>query len=191
MRQRQRQQRLGHRRQHGAAGSTGAGGTGGTADPCPGVTLYHLTPGASCFDIQAVGAGTNDMCGIGVADPATATGGFIGSALLVNYDTTAGTVTIGRMGSLGTGSILCNMGTLARDGMPTDTEHAGCTWHQTVTSMFSLTSDDEFDLAVTENEEQFTSTCPAADVTCMSTWVWHLKKSTNTALSPTSDPPCQ
>jgi hypothetical protein len=172
----------------GAAGSTGAGGTGGTADPCPGVTLYHLTTG--CYDIQSVGAGTNDMCMIGVADP-VANNGLVGSAVVVNYDTAAGTVAIGRMGSLGQGAILCNMGTLARDNMPADADHAGCTWHQTDTSMFTLTADYEFDLGVTEKEEQFTAACPAADVTCTSTWVWHLKKSTNTALVPTSDPPCQ
>jgi hypothetical protein len=176
----------------GTGGDIGTGGTGGsTANPCPGVTLFHLTSGASCFDITGVAAGSNDMCMIGVADPATASGGFIGSALLVNYDTTAGTVAIGRMGSLGQGSILCNMGTLNRTNMPTDSEHPGCSWDQTDTSMFSLTADDEFDLSVTENQQSFTASCPASDVTCTSTWTWHMKKSTNTALSPTSAMPCQ
>ena len=170
----------------GAAGSTGAGG-----DVCPGVgTLYGLSNGDSCFQITAVMAGSNDGCMLGVADP-VASNGLVGASLLVNQDTATGTLTIGTMGSLGSGSIMCNQGTLTRENNPTLDSMPACTWHQADTSMVTITATNEFDVSVTEAQTMFmgcsTANTPTGGM-CTSTWTWHMKK--DTTVSPTSSPPC-
>jgi hypothetical protein len=181
----------------GAAGTTGAAGNGAAGadggEVCQGITLFGLSAGDTCFDVVSVAAGSNDGCMLGVADPydmAMMTG-VIGSALPVNYDATTATLTVGTSGSLGKGTIMCNVGTLARDNMPTLSSHPACTWHQTDSSMVNITATNEFDIAVTENETTF-SGCVAADGLppaggmCTSTWTWHMKK--NAAKTP---PACQ
>ncbi len=67
---------------------------------------------------------------------------LVGKALPVNYemDSTTGTVTVGTKGSLGTGTISNNMGTLNREGDPNDTTMPTCTWHQKDTSTLTLTA---------------------------------------------------
>jgi hypothetical protein len=165
----------------GSGGTTGTGGAGG-ANPCPGVaTLFGLSTGDSCFDVMAIAAGESDGCMLGVADPynATTMEGVIGSALLVNYDMSTATLTVGTNGSLGTGAIMCNEGTLLRENMPTLTSMPACTWHQSDASMVSITATNEFDISVTEAQNQFAG-CSAANMpasgSCTSTWTWHMKK---------------
>jgi hypothetical protein len=185
----------------GAAGTSGAAGTGsfagvdgsatGTAGSdgsvCSGVTLYALTTGDSCFDIVSVTAGANDGCMLGVADP-VAMMGLVGSTLPVNYDMPTATLTVGTMGSLGAGPIMCNMGTLTRNNNPSLSSAPTCTWNQTDTSMVNVTNTNEFDISVTEVEQTFAAACPSTDVPtggqCMSTWTWHMVKSTDTTKVP-------
>jgi hypothetical protein len=166
--------------------TTGAGGAGG--DVCMGATLFGLSAGDTCFDVVSVAAGSNDGCGLGVADPynPTTMSGVIGSALHVNYDATMAKLTVGTDGSLGAGTIMCNKGTLSRDNHPTLSSHMACTWHQVDTSMVTVTATNEFDIAVTEDETSFMG-CVAADMApaggmCTSTWTWHMKK--NAAKTP-------
>ncbi|HVU49595.1 MAG TPA: hypothetical protein VHL80_02850 [Polyangia bacterium] len=173
------------------SGAAGAGGTGGDV-ACPGVTtLYTLSTGDSCFDITGVAPNSNDGCMLGVAD--TGANGLVGQTLPVSYtyDMNTATLTVGTMGSLGTGAIMCNMATLARDNSPTLESDPNCSWHQSDSSMVTMTADNEFDIAVSEAQSQFAG-CKAADTPaggmCTSTWTWHMKK--NDTKSPTSDPPC-
>jgi hypothetical protein len=162
----------------GAAG-TGGGGAGGSA--CPGVTLFGLSAGDSCFDIVSVMAGSNDGCMLGVADP-VANMGLVGASLPVNYTMATATVTVGTDGSLGAGPVMCNMGVLTRENNPTLPTHAACTWHQADTSNITVTATNEFDIDVIEAENMFMG-CVAADGLpptggmCTSTWTWHMKKS--------------
>jgi hypothetical protein len=165
----------------GAAGSTGAGG-----DVCGGATLYGLSPGDSCFKITDVMSGSSDGCMLGVAEP-VASNGLIGASLPVNQNTGTGVLTVGTMGSLGSGAIMCNQGTLTRDGNTTLKGTPACMWHQTDTSMVTITATNEFDISVTEAENMFMG-CTADFVDCTSTWTWHMVK--DTTKSPTSDPPC-
>jgi hypothetical protein len=172
----------------GAAGS-GAGGTGGTA-VCQGITLYRIsdtftngTMGDVCYKITMVDQAASDGCNLGVADLNTATPpGLIGDSLNVNYtyDTTTATVKVGTMGALGSGTILCNQATLSRDGMPTDPAMQSCSWHQTDSGMLMMTADYEFDISITEHEDQFAAACagPPAGGTCTSTWTWHMVRDT-------------
>jgi hypothetical protein len=176
----------------GGTAGTGAGGAGG--DPCAGATLFAISPGDSCFDIVSVTPGSNDGCMLGVADT-VANMGLLGSSLPVNYtfDMMTGTLTVGTMGSLGAGPVLCNVGTLTRDNNPTLMTNMSCTWHQSDTSNITVTATNEFDISVTEAEDMFMG-CVAADNIlptggqCMSTWTWHMKKSDTK--SPSSTPPC-
>src|SRR5437870_1522032 len=90
----------------GAAGNGGSTGAGGSA----GSGLFGLTPGDSCFDIVSIVPPTDDGCMLGVGD--TGAMGPVGTALPFNYDMPNGKITVGTNGSLGTGSIANNMGTL-------------------------------------------------------------------------------
>ena len=64
---------------------------------------------------------------------------LVGSALLVNYTMATATLAVGTAGSLGAGQIAFNMGTLMRNGTTTDSQMLTCNWHQTDTSMVTLT----------------------------------------------------
>jgi hypothetical protein len=165
-------------------GNDGAAGGGGGV--CPGVTLYALSDGDSCFDIVSVQAGSSDGCMLGVADT-TAMMGLVGATLPVNYVAATGILSVGTMGSLGTAmsTLQCNMGTLVREGTPSLDSMPACMWHQADTSMVTITAQNEFDIAVTENQSEFTG-CSAANTpaggACMSKWTWHMKK--NAAKTP-------
>jgi hypothetical protein len=159
-------------------GSSSLFGDGGTNDTGggDGVTLFGLTTGDSCFDVTSV-SGVTDGCMLSV-------GSLVGSALLVNYVMSTATLTVGTGGSLGGGPIAFNMGTLMRDGDTSDSAMPLCTWHQTDTSNVTVTATNEFDIAVTEVENTFSTACATsapAGGTCTSTWTWHMKKGTKTA----------
>jgi hypothetical protein len=147
-------------------------------DPCPGVVLYGLSAGDSCFDVLAVAAGASDGCQLGVAESRT-TGGLVGAALPFNYDVQTGTVSIGTNGALGTGKVLCNAGMLSRLGSPTLFTMPSCSWQETDTATLRMTATNELDLSVISVEMGFTA-CSAANTPvggeCTSTWTWHMKR---------------
>lgn len=145
---------------------TGTGGAGGSGGP----TLYAVTPGNYCFTVTSILPGSSDGCMIGV-------GQVVGHDLPVNYDMAAGTISVGTQGSLGIGLISANKATLMRDNSPADQDVPACTWHQTDTSMLTLTADNTFTISVVENETTFNAACDAAAITpagglCTSTWGW-------------------
>jgi hypothetical protein len=175
-------------------GLGGAGGSESDGGGDTGPTLYGLSTGLSCFDVVSIATGFNDGCMIGVGDPAS-TGGPVGAALPVTYTMATATLTVGTQGSLGTGTIAFNMGTLNRAGNTSDSQMPTCTWHQTDTSNVTLTATNEFDIAVTEVENMFATACGTTAPTggtCTSTWTWHMKKSTTkTPAVDASGNPCQ
>ena len=145
---------------------TGAGGAGGGAGP----TLYAVTPGTWCFTVTSIQPGAVDGCDIGVA-------AVVGTDLPVTYDMAAGTISVGTAGSLGIGAISANKATLLRENSPADKDIPACIWHQTDTSMLTLTADNTFTISVTENEDTFNAVCTANSITpaggaCASTWTW-------------------
>jgi hypothetical protein len=149
----------------GKGGASGAGGAGG------GPVLYALTEGTYCFDVTAVTVGV-DGCDTGVGDPNPQVG-LLGAMLPVTYTRADATVSFGTMGSLGTGPIDKNKGTLTRpnvtvaaDLMPT------CTWTQSDTTAFELVATNKFTAGVTETQSGFAAACnpaPPADP-CTSTF---------------------
>ena len=144
---------------------------------CGGMTLFGLTVGDSCFDVVSVAPGANDGCKLGVADASP--NGLVGAALPFNYDLWTATVSIGSMGALGAGEVLCNMGTLTREVTESLDSQPPCTWHQTDTSFLHMTGTNELDVSVTEVESTFAG-CSAINTPtggqCTSTWTWHLKR---------------
>lgn len=131
--------------------------------------LFGLSPGAYCYDVVSI-SGATDTCQIGVAD-------LVGKSLPATYNTTDGSLKLGTDGSLGEGTIRNNMGTLTRDGMPTDPTMATCSWHQTDTTMVVLTAENEFTASITEVENMFATACtmPPTGGSCTSTWTWTFK----------------
>ena len=97
-----------------AAGcSSSASDTDGSTDGATdGETLFGLSTGDSCFDVDTV-ANVTDGCNV-------APGAVVGSALLVNYMMSTATLTVGTMGAEGAGPIAHNMGTLTRSGATSD-----------------------------------------------------------------------
>jgi hypothetical protein len=179
----------------GVGGFTGGGDGGATGTDAgqDGPALFGLSTGDSCFDVVSVQTGSSDGCNLGVADP-VASDGLVGSALLVNYTMATATLTVGTAGSLGAGQIAFNMGTLMRTGTTTDSQMMTCNWHQTDTSMVTLTATNEFDISVTEVENMFATACsgPPTGGTCTSTWTWHMTKSlTKTPAVGATGNPCQ
>ena len=112
-----------------SSNSDADGSTDGATD---GETLFGLTAGDSCFDVDTV-ANVTDGCNI-------APGSVVGSALLVNYDMATATLTVGTMGAEGAGPIAHNTGTLTRDGNTSDSSMPTCTWHQADTAQVTLTA---------------------------------------------------
>jgi hypothetical protein len=137
-----------------------------------GETLFGLSTGDSCFDVETV-ANVTDGCNI-------APGAVVGSALLVNYEMSTATLTVGTMGAEGAGPIAHNTGTLTRDGDTSDSAMPTCTWHQTDTSQVTLTGTNAFTITVTEMQSNFAVACVPAGVNCTSTWTWTMKKGTKT-----------
>jgi hypothetical protein len=130
-----------------------------------GPTLYALSAGTYCYDIMAV-SGVADGCELGVAS-------LVGTAALPGtYEATTGQFTLGTEGSLGTGLISNNMGTLLRDGMTSD--GAACTWHQKDTTVMIMVGQNNFTAQVSETEDTFAATCAPIPTggTCTSTWTW-------------------
>jgi len=153
--------------------SSGANDDGSTSDgPNDGETLFALSTGDSCFDVETV-AGVTDGCNI-------APGSVVGSALLVNYNMSTATLTVGTMGAEGAGPIAHNMGTLTRSGDTSDSAMPLCTWHQTDTAQVTLTGTNAFTITVTEMETNFATACVPAMANCTSTWTWTMKKGTKT-----------
>jgi hypothetical protein len=151
-----------------------------------GPTLYGISEGDSCFEIVTVEPGSSDGCNIGVADPVTGpNGGLVGASILVNYvRVPSATLTVGKSGALGAGTITYNMGTLTRENNPALEGTPACTWHQKDTSTITVTATNEFNLAGVEVQDMFATACAATDVPpggmCTSSWTWHMKKSTKT-----------
>jgi hypothetical protein len=146
----------------GLGGSSGAGGSGGPV-------YYGLTTGTCLFTVVSQSPGAVDGCDIGPE-------GAIGHSYPVVYDMTAGTVTAGTDGSLGTGSIAANMATLMRVGNTSADTMPSCTWHQTDTSSLQMTGTNMFTISVTETESGFAAACsaPPAGGSCTSTWTWKM-----------------
>jgi hypothetical protein len=162
----------------GGPDGSGAGGASGSG-VCGNTMLFGLSTGDSCFDIVSVMPGSNDGCMLGVADT-TAMMGLVGASLPVNYDMSTATLTVGTSGSLGAGTIMCNIGNLTRDNMPSDSSMPTCTWHQTDSSTVTVTATNEFDISVTEVEQTFATACTTVPTggQCSSMWTWHMVKST-------------
>ncbi len=158
----------------GAGCSSSAGNADGATDGGfdAGTTLFALSTGDSCFDVETV-SGVTDGCNI-------APGSVVGSALLVNYVATTATVTLGTMGAEGAGVITNNQGTLTRDGNTSDSSMPLCTWHQTDTGQLTMTGTNAFTVTITEAETNFATACVPAMANCTSTWTWTLKKGTKT-----------
>ena len=148
---------------------TDGGASDGSTD---GLTLFALSTGDSCFDVETV-ANVTDGCNI-------APGSVVGSALLVNYTMATATLTVGTMGSQGAGRIMNNTGTLTRDGDTSDSAMPLCTWHQTNTSQVTVTGTNAFTISVTEVESDFSTACLPPNTDCTSTWTWTMKKGTKT-----------
>jgi hypothetical protein len=141
--------------------ASGNGGTGG------GNGFFAITPGTYCFDIVSMADGANDGCGIEVAKQ-------VGTAIPVNYDNMSGMLIVGNNGSLGTGTIGSNMGTLMSDKMPTDPMMATCSWHEVDSTVVTVTAENQFTVSVNEVESEFASVCSDIPTggTCTSTWTW-------------------
>lgn len=145
----------------------------GSADGATdGVTLYGLSTGDSCFDVETV-ANVTDGCNI-------APGSVVGTALLVNYTMATATLTVGTMGAEGAGPIAQNMGTLTRSGDTSDSTMPTCTWRQVDTSQVTITGTNAFTITVTEMQSNFAVACVPAGTNCTSTWTWTMKKGTKT-----------
>jgi hypothetical protein len=145
------------------------GSTDGATD---GSTLYALSTGDSCFDVNTV-ANVTDGCNI-------APGSVVGGALLVNYTMSTATLTVGTMGAEGAGPISHNTGTLTRSGDTSDSAMPLCTWHQTDTAQVTLTGNNAFTITVTEMETNFATACVPAMADCTSTWTWTMSKGSKT-----------
>jgi hypothetical protein len=157
--------------------------TGIDAYPEVSPTLYGLSGGDNCYTITAIAPGYSDGCMLGVVT-------LTGQSLPMNYWGETGTVALGASGSLGSGAIRYNQGTLIREG---DTSFAGttCTLHQTDTTQLQMLANDKFTVSVTEVESNFSPTCGAdapAGGTCTSTWTWTMQRATDSMLVP---PFCQ
>lgn len=137
--------------------------------------LFGLSAGDSCFAITAIAPGASDGCMLGVAAlPAMMV------SLPVNYTVATGTISVGTMGSLGSGPIVNNMGTLTRENDPTDPATPGCMWHQVNTTQLTLLANNKFTVNVTEMQTNITAACMAGFTMCTSTWTWTMEKSTKT-----------
>ncbi|HXI57816.1 MAG TPA: hypothetical protein VNO55_17240, partial [Polyangia bacterium] len=137
----------------GAAGSDGGGG-GGSG----GSGLFGITEGTYCFKITAIEPGAADGCDLQVDMQ-------VGKYLPVTYmRSPSAKLTVGTDGSLGGGSIASNTGTLTRDNMPAAADMPTCTWHQTDTTMITLTAENTFTAAVVEKEEMFAAACTPTTV---------------------------
>jgi hypothetical protein len=152
----------------GHGGSTGAGGAaGGSAG-----TAFGISTGTYCFDITTA---TPISDGCGLFDPAHP---FEGTRLPVTYTTdgVTGQLTVGKMGSLGTGLISHNQGTLMRENDPIDSMMPLCMWHQTDDTVIQLTATNAFTASVTETESAFAAACaqPASADPCTSTFTFTL-----------------
>jgi hypothetical protein len=137
-----------------------------------GPTLYALSAGTYCYDVLAV-AGVADGCGILVDDKGVV--GLVGISLPGTYDATKGQFTLGTEGSLGTGLISNNMGTLLRDGLTADVAAPSCTWHQKDTTEMIMVGQNNFTAQVTETQDTFAAACAPlipTGGTCTSTWTW-------------------
>ena len=140
-------------------------------DTGTGLTLYALSEGTYCYDITGV-SGVVDGCGTGAA-------GLVGTAALTGtYVALSGNFTLGTDGSLGNGDISQNTGNLVRNGNTSDSSLPTCTWHQTDTTLLTMTGQNMFTVSVTETQDTFAAACaassppPPAAGTCTSTWTW-------------------
>ncbi|MEA2696627.1 MAG: hypothetical protein QOI66_898 [Myxococcales bacterium] len=162
-----------------AAGTGGSGGGGGGSGGASG--LFGITEGTYCFKITAIDSGAVDGCDIQVALQ-------VGQYLPVKYLMSTAMLTVGTDGSLGGGPIANNKGTLTRDNTPAAADMPTCTWHQTDTTMVTVTAENMFTAAVVEKEETFAAACSADHVPpggmCTSSWTWTMKIVPTTEKSP-------
>ena len=148
------------RLQSDGGGSGGADGSGTST----GTTLFPLSTGTNCYDVTGV-SGVTDGCELQVAV-------LLGKALPGTYVSSSGQFALGTEGTLGTGLLSQNKGTLLRDSSVTDPTLPGCSWHQTVTTYLTMTAQNQFTISVTENQDSITAACGATAPTCSSTWTW-------------------
>jgi hypothetical protein len=152
----------------GGDAASGLGADGNTIVPG-----FMLKKGASCFDILTIEEPTTDGCDLGVA-------GLVQMALPVNYNFDTGVLEVGTDGSLGGGQPSFNTGTLVREG---DTMDGACKWHESVTSMVTITGDNAFTISVNRKQSMFmscTNPPPPTGGTCTSIWTWTMKLGTKT-----------
>jgi hypothetical protein len=159
----------------GGSDGGGGGGSGGASG------LFGITEGTYCFKITAIDPGAVDGCDIQVATQ-------VGNYLPVQYTMATAMLTVGTDGSLGGGPIASNKGTLSRDNNPAAMDMPTCTWHQTDTTMITVTAENMFTASVVEKEEMFATACAAANVPtggmCTSSWTWTMKIVPTTEKSP-------
>jgi len=155
---------------------TSCDATGCSAPDAGGGTLYGLSPGSYCYDITGV-SGVSDGCQIGV-------GALVGQSLPGNYDGSS-IFTLGTEGSLGSGAISNNEGTLSRDGNSTDPGPPVCSWHQTDTTHLTMTAQNTFTVSVSETQGTFASTCSPipAGGSCASSWTWTMAINANKSVA--------
>jgi hypothetical protein len=152
-----------------------AGPTTSKDASAPDAGLWGLSSNTNDFEVTAI-SNVKDDCKADV-------GSLVGMTLPVNYDTTTHKISIGddqgtpAQPSLGSGVVTSNKGTLTREN---DTGDLPCTWHQKDVSQMTLTANNKFTLAVTEDQSMFASGCLPADVPtggkCTSTWTWTFEK---------------
>ena len=156
----------------GRGGTSGGAGAGGAAGGAAG-TVYGISAGSYCFDIKEATPIT-DGCSL-FTNASGLPVNYVGMILPVTYVTT-GQLTVGKMGSLGTGLIDNNHGTLLRENDPIDADVPACMWHQTDQSVITVTAENAFTANVTETESAFTAACgqPAASNPCTSTFTFKM-----------------
>jgi hypothetical protein len=146
-------------------------------DTGTGPTLYALSDGTYCYDITGVSL-VSDGCGLQVASLVGTT------SLLGDYVASTGQFTLGTEGSLGTGLLSQNTGTL--QSIADTSDGASCAWHQTDTTILTMTGKNTFSVAVTEQKSAFSAGCGAPAPTCTSTWTWTM--GIDAAKLPAGDP---
>lgn len=146
-------------------------GFGGDSDPLRDAdqVLYGLTAGSACYKVTAIVPGDADGCGLEAQ-------AVVGHALQGSYDSSTGVFTLGNAGSLGSGLIRYNEGTLIRaKSALSDTGSPACAWNQEDTTKLTMTGTNHFTVFVIETQDHIAAACGTAFASCTSTWAWTME----------------